>query len=697
MESNSAKRLLNILKYLLVVLVVAFISTLFPNTVRFKYHFERGRTWNYNDLVASFDFSVQKNDLEAQNDLDQQEEAFSPYYVLNFEVGEQQIQRFTKAFEVQVEAAELDNQYQDVLKSPEKYKLYGQKFLARIYQQGIISWAKPNQAESSDFVIQVIRGNTTAQEVAENILTVAAVKNLLIDSLPYSNLKEAEFIYPILEQHIVPNIFYSSERTEQFKADYLSTVTTTKDLVSAGELIVAAGATITDEVYDQLISYKVAYEQEVSKERSKIGIFIGYFLMISLIMGVFLLYLQRYAHEHFNQIGKFIFLLSPILLYSCLVFLVNQVSFLNAYMIPFCIIPIVIKHFFDSRLALYTHLTVVLIASFLTSLGYEFTFIQIIAGIVAVVGNVNSRELSEFFNSILFIFFAYALTFIGLSLIQEGKIMPSDGQIIWTLFINVSLVLLAYPMIPVLERLFGFTSVSSLIELSSTNRPLIKKLIQEVPGTWQHSLQVANLSEAAATAIGADAMLVKVGALYHDIGKTLTPEYFIENQQGINPHDTLTPKQSVEKIIAHVAEGVKLAKKSHVPKAIIDFIETHHGTTKVEYFYRKYKEENPEATPDEQQFRYPGTKPSTKEQAVLMIADSIEAASRTLQNPTVQDITQLIDRIITHKITDKQLEHSELTFKELEQCRTVFQQMLTSLYHTRVEYPQDIETEVSEV
>jgi putative nucleotidyltransferase with HDIG domain len=339
----------------------------------------------------------------------------------------------------------------------------------------------------------------------------------------------------------------------------------------------------------------------------------------------------------------------------------------------------------------------VLIASFLTSLGYEFTFIQIIAGIVAVVGNVNSRELSEFFNSILFIFFAYALTFIGLSLIQEGKIMPSDGQIIWTLFINVSLVLLAYPMIPVLERLFGFTSVSSLIELSSTNRPLIKKLIQEVPGTWQHSLQVANLSEAAATAIGADAMLVKVGALYHDIGKTLTPEYFIENQQGINPHDTLTPKQSVEKIIAHVAEGVKLAKKSHVPKAIIDFIETHHGTTKVEYFYRKYKEENPEATPDEQQFRYPGTKPSTKEQAVLMIADSIEAASRTLQNPTVQDITQLIDRIITHKITDKQLEHSELTFKELEQCRTVFQQMLTSLYHTRVEYPQDIETEVSEV
>lgn len=688
---NSAKRLKNILKYLIALLVVAFISTLFPNTVRFKYSFEKGRTWNYDDLVAPFDFAVKKNDLEAQNDLAKQEASFSPYYLLNFEIEKQRKALFQEAFQKRYEAAKSNVQYTDVIEFPSRYQTYGEQFLTRIYQQGVIQLTSQHEEKPTNFVIHVIKGNTTEQHVLGDFLTLKDARALLVDSLPYSNLKEAEFLYPILEQQIVSNIFYSPERTAQFKEDYLTTISTTKDIVKKGQMIVAKGTTITDEIYDELASFKAAYEEEISKDRSKIGIFLGYFLMTSIIISVFLLYIYRYSRNHFDQFGKFIFLLSWFVIYSYLVYLIDGITVLSVYMIPFCIIPMVIKHFFDSRLALFTHLIVILIASFLTSIGYEFTFIQIIAGIVAVIGNIDSRDLSQFFYSILFIFLAYLLTFLGLSLIQEGKITISSGQVISALFINVFLILLAYPIIPLLERLFGFTSTSLLLELSSTNRPLIKKLIVEAPGTWQHSLQVANIAEAAATAIGADALLVKVGALYHDIGKTVTPEYFIENQKGYNAHQTLSALQSAEKIIAHVHEGVKLAKKYRLPQVITDFIETHHGTTKVEFFYRKYKEEHPEELVDEQQFRYLGIKPFTKEQTILMVADSLEAASKTLKEPTMEDINQLIDRIIHGKITGGQFAQAEFTFQELEICRKVFQESLYSIHHARVEYPKEIE------
>lgn len=293
----------------------------------------------------------------------------------------------------------------------------------------------------------------------------------------------------------------------------------------------------------------------------------------------------------------------------------------------------------------------------------------------------------------VFIFVIYAVAFLGFSLVQDGTLHTVNWQVYNWLFINVFLTLLAYPLIPLLERMFGFTSAISLIELSDMNRPLLRELALKAPGTWQHSLQVANLAEAAANDIGADPLLVRVAALYHDVGKMLYPEYFIENQNGYNPHEGISNLESAKMIISHVEEGEKLAKKYRLPRVLIDFINTHHGTTRVEYFYRKHLEENPDSEVDESLFRYKGPRPWTKEQTILMIADSLEAACKSLKNPTGKDIDELIEKIIAGKIASRQLEDSKLTFLELDRSKRIFKQLLRSIYHVRVEYPEDKKVE----
>ncbi|MEM1220139.1 MAG: HDIG domain-containing metalloprotein, partial [Bacteroidota bacterium] len=401
------------------------------------------------------------------------------------------------------------------------------------------------------------------------------------------------------------------------------------------------------------------------------------------------IYILRYHREMFDRINGLLFVLFFVLAYSYLIYAVDSTEVLSAYIIPFAIVPIVIKIFYSDWLALFTHLVIILIASFISSLGYEFTILQLLAGIVAILSNSDTRNWSGFFRTMIFIYFTYALAYIGLSLMQEGGVSLDDGYFFVWIFLNAFLTLLAYPLVPLLERLFGFTSSISLMELSDMNRPLLRELAIKAPGTLQHSLQVANLSEAAADRIGADALLVKVAALYHDIGKTANPEYFIENQSGYNPHDELDHLSSAKMIIGHVTEGLKLAKKARLPKVLLRFIETHHGTTRVEYFYRNFIKENPEREFDESIFRYPGPKPLSKEETILMIADSLEAASKSLKTPTGQDIDQLVNKIIEGKIAHGQLDDSTLTFAELELCRDVFRQRLRSMNHVRVEYPEE--------
>ncbi len=456
-----------------------------------------------------------------------------------------------------------------------------------------------------------------------------------------------------------------------------------------GDVIVSKNQKIDSKTYQILQSY-IAQEADKSNPLSRRVIyFIGYFLLTALIIGALLFYSMKYFPEITSSISGVLFLVIWPVLFSFIVFLVNKNPSISPYLIPFCLVPIIVFNFYGGRLALFIHIVVVLICSFLSELGYEFTFLQILAGIITVLIISETRYWNKFFMWILIIMVTYLVGYLGLALINSGSLVSSEFPVFGWLVLNCLLLLLAYPFIPLAEKIFGFTSSITLAELCDMNKPLLKELSLKAPGTLQHSLQVAHLSEAAADKIGCNALLVKTAALYHDIGKLKRPEYFIENSQGQNNHASLSNFESAEIIIDHVTDGIVRAKKARLPKLLIDFIKTHHGTTRVEYFYRKQKNDEPDREFDESLFRYAGPKPSSKEQTILMLADSIEAASKSLKNPTGQDIDKLIDGIIEHKVKLGQLSDSSLSFMELKSSKDVFKSLLRSIYHVRIEYPED--------
>lgn len=687
---NYLDRLPDIFRYAMVLGVVVFISLLFPNNVKFKYAFERGQTWRYNDLHAPFDFPILKTPEEIVLAKTEISKNFSPYYQILPEVLNEKKASFKDAFESQKQALKDDLQFSDVFRNSNRYIQYGNKFLEKIYEKGVVQIAPEHLNRDKGFVVNVVKGNTYKPTTLNSLWDVQKARENLTDSLPYSRLYVPEFLLYILPDIISPNLYYNDTLTSLEQNKLLSQIVTSKGVVQKGELIIPSDGIVTDEIFQKLVSFKAKYEEDVTENKSYWGVFVGYFLLTSLILGVFMMYVQTYAKEVFKKNNSLIFILLWFLAFSYLVYSIEKTDALSSYIVPFCIVPIVIKHFFSERLAFFTHIVIILIASFLSSLGYEFTFIQILAGIVAVLTTTDARHLNKFFLSLLYLLLTYAGAFLGLNLIQEGSINTIDWSVYVWIFLNVFLTLLAFPLIPLIERVFGFTSSISLVELSDMTRPLLKDLALKAPGTLQHSLQVANLSEAAANEIGADPLLVKVAALYHDIGKMQNPGYFIENQSGKNPHDELSNLESAKMIIGHVAEGIKLAKKHRLPKKLVDFIKTHHGTTKVEYFYRNHLKENPKkGQADEHIFQYPGPRPKSKEETILMIADSLEAASKSLKEPAGVDIDNLVDKIVAFKIQARQFEESEMTFEELEKCKLVFKLLLRSINHVRVEYPEE--------
>lgn len=418
--------------------------------------------------------------------------------------------------------------------------------------------------------------------------------------------------------------------------------------------------------------------------------FLGYFLLTAMILGALVLFSIKYFPKITQTNSGVLFLVVWPVLFSFIVFMTNLNETVSPYLIPFCLVPIIVYNFYGGRLALFIHIVVVLIASFLSGLGYEFTFLQILAGIVTLLVITETRYWNTFFKTILVILATYLVGYLGLALINSGSLNVSESKNFGWLAGNAVLLLLAYPFIPIVEKLFGFTSSISLAELADMNMPLLKDLSIKAPGTLQHSLQVANLSEAAADKIGANGILVKTAALYHDIGKMSQPEMYIENSKGVNQHEKLNNFESAKVIIDHVTNGVEMAKKAKLPKVVVDFIKTHHGTTRVEYFYRNQLSSEPDRQFDESLFRYPGPKPKTKEQTIMMIADSLEAASKSLKSPTGQDIDELIRKIIDHKIDNGQLSDSELTFEELATCKEVWSSLLRSINHVRIEYPDEV-------
>lgn len=672
-------------KYLLALGAVVFISILSPRHVQFSYQFAEGQLWMHKNLYADFDFGIQKTDEEYRNDTARINDGITQCFVLDTSVLRKAIRIFDNEFEIQKATAIRDQQFIDVVNNPDKYLNYSHLQIDQFYRAGILedSVSRQNQYEE---IITIVSSGTPKNIMKKDITTVSKVIDILRDSLPYSSLSEPEFIYPILEKAISANLFPSDSLTKVFQRNQIAQIATSSGSISKGTLLVRKNEIITKEIYQNLISYKKQFEK-VNSNSIAIGVFAGYFLLALMVVMLYWLFL-RFHYRPVFQLNWLIFLTSWIVIYCYMTFIMVHSESLSVYLIPFCITPIIVRHFYTERLALLTHLVNIILTSVIAGSGYDYILIQLLAGIVALIPQSDIRYWGNFFITILLIFLTYLLSWLSITLASGGLNSVLSFEILPWLALNGFLTLLAYPLIPLFAKLFGFNSSIVLVELSDLNHPLLKRLSTESPGTLQHSLQVANLAESAVNAIGGDSLLVRVGAMYHDIGKILQPDYFIENQRGKNLHDDLEPEDSAKIILSHIPDGIKLAKKSRLPKTIIRFIETHHGTTRVEYFYKRYCQMTNQENPDDTNFRYKGPIPISREECILMIADTLEATAKSLKNPTADDFENLIERMVNEKIRHGQFAQSMLTFDELGKCKWAFKNTLISMYHLRVEYPK---------
>ncbi len=683
--------------------LVLFISLFFPNRLAFDYDFEQGERWRYHDIQAPFDFPIKKTDAEIAREKAAVAANITPYYRLDKTLAAAQKKRFQDVFRSAWTQEVLIDSL--AVRDSSHYLRFGYEVIGEIYGRQLIRLAEDSVAEEV-FVFQLLDGNVDLGEhTLQDVYTEKEAIQWLVDTLHQveRRLPEFKFLFNVLEKIVtVPSITLDSSMTAKNLQLAYNNISPYRGMVKAGESIVMRDRLIDSVAYAKIISYQDKYNEEINQHKNSILIYLGYLALTTALIAIFALFVQFYSPRVFNH-WRHLLIVLLIAAYAYMADVVNEIEILDLYMVPFCIIPIIIINFFNPQLALVTHVITILLVSMLLSLDYHFILIQIVVGMVAVVTKLKTRHLSNFFVSLLYIGIAYAAMFLSLEIIHAGTIFPvvaENGTVVeegvrwhmlrWILF-NIFLTLLSYPLIPLLEKMFGLTSDITLVELSDLDRPLLKELSIKAPGTLQHSLQVANLSEAAAKAIGANALLVKVAALYHDIGKMHQPHYYIENQNDINPHDQLSDLESAKIIIQHVTEGVRLAKKYRLPNVLVDFIWTHHGTTRVEFFYRMYQKKYPDRPVDPALFTYPGPKPSTKEQAIMMIADSLEAASKSLKAPTEEDINNLVEKIIQGKIANGQLEHTNLSFRELEKVKVVFKKLLKSMNHVRIVYPNSKE------
>jgi putative nucleotidyltransferase with HDIG domain len=692
-------------RYIFLAIFVLFISLFFPGNIEVDYKFELGNSWEYEDLRAPFAFPIQKskNDLEFEKKLLEKE--FVPYYRLNNKIRESQNLAFRDKLSKLIisknykkDSAGLNNSIDSA-----RFSTLGLRLLDGLYDKHIIKTEASHERKNNSIPFRLIENQTELGEFSSNdFIDVKKATQIIVDSIDRvkNTLPNGNELLNILAELIQePDIRYDAEITRKNKELAVKNLSPVRDKIKAGELIIKKGELVDSIAHSKLISYVTKYEQEINKHKNGLFIYIGYFALTIALIIIFCFYLLVYEKPVFANLQHFTFLFVLIGSFAYLAFSIHSLSVISLYFIPFCIIPVVIKNFFSSQLAFYTHTILILLISLVLSLDFDFLFIQIIAGMVAAMSKRKIRYITDFFVLVFYIGLTYSISYLCTELMEKGVIAPviaDDGRIIengveWENFgwigLNIVLTMLSYPFIPLLEKAFGLISDITLIELSDLNKPLLRELSFKAPGTMQHSLQVSNLAEAAATEIGANALLVKVGALYHDIGKMVNPQHFIENQHQNNPHLDLTYQESAKIIISHVNEGLKLAKKYRLPAVLSNFISTHHGTTRVEYFYRMQKNEHPETAIDEKDFSYPGPKPRNREEVILMLADSTEAASKSLKNPSGKDIDILVENIVSFKTTHGQLQESNITFAELDKIKAVFKKLLRSIYHVRVEYP----------
>lgn len=676
----------SILKYVMMVTTIAIITFVLPKQPKFKYEFEKGNIWLHDDLVSPYNYPLIKSPEEVKADKESIKKSILPIYRFNNKIKDTQLSQYQADFEAKWRQANLQN-----IPLKENTFKAGFIFLNKAYNKGIIGLNKKYQRSNQNYLISILDNNLETEISTATLLTAPAAFAQANQLLANDKTIESALLLHIIDDHITPNVFYDEIFTEIRENRALENVSSTRGMIQKGELIIAAGSSIDADVYKKLESLRIAYEQQAHVNGEQRLVTVGQAILVALIVTLLMVFLFLFRKDIFEDNRQISLIL--LVITGMLVFLswAIKIQIPNLYFIPYCIVPIIIRILFDTRLAMNIHLLVVLVASFFLPNSFEFAFLQITAGMVAIYSIKNLVRREQFLVSALLILLNYLVVFVGISLIREGALDAINWISFLPFVFSVMLTLLAYPLIYLFEKLFGITSDITLMELTNTNNPLLRDLAFKAPGTFQHSLQVANLAEAAIYKIGGNTLLVRAGALYHDIGKTENPQFFIENQNtGFNPHDKLSYEESAQLIIHHVSKGIDMARKHNIPEVIIDFIKTHHGNTRVDYFYQSYLKNFPEKIVDENTFRYPGPIPFSKETAVLMMADSVEAASRSLKEPDATNINQLVDRIIDYKLAQNQLDDSNITLHDLETIKLIFKNMLMSIYHVRIDYGKSI-------
>ena len=661
------------------IIAALLIAYFFPREGKFRYQFFEGKPWRYGLLTAPDDFPIYKAEEEVKTEKDSLLRKFEPYYRLNPEIETSQIKKLRANYKGELRA-----------RVSLSYMQYIENALSELYKNGIVSSHDFDELKKEEKkYVKLLENNRSQSKYVADFFTVKTAYEFILDNRP-QRLDRSILQSCNINNYLIENVSYDEVMTNKVREEMLNNVSISNGMVQAGERIVDRGEVIDNHTYNVLRSLKIIYETKSGGAQRQWLIMSGVFILVFGIIFCFWLYLWSFRPKIFYNRKHVLFLMLCIFV-SCILteFCVTH-SLFNVYIIPYAIVPIVVRTFFDSRTALFTNLVIVLICSLMVPFPHEFLLMQTIVGMVVTFSLKDLSERSQLIRCSFIIFLAYTLTYISLSLYQEADFIKINWLTILYFGINFILLMFTYVLVYMLEKAFGYVSTITLVELSNINNPVLKKLSETAPGTFQHSIQVSLLAAEAAAKIGANVQLVRTGAMYHDIGKMSNPAFFTENQTSFNPHKNLTFEQSAQMIISHVPEGVKLAEKASLPKAIVNFIRTHHGVGKAKFFYNSFKNQFPDKEINETLFTYPGPNPFSKETAVLMMADAVEAASRSLSEHTEEGIQRLVDKIIDGQMEDGLLKSAPLTFRDVEKIKQVFIDKLKTMYHTRISYPDAV-------
>ena len=660
-----------------VVVVVALLVYFLPRESKFGYEYEQGRPWRYNSLIATFDFPIYKTQEEVETERDSALSRFQPFYTEKMLMGQRQIAAFHTDF--------MNGEFKDV---PLRCLSHVERLLAAVYEAGIVPSADLSQmAKDRVTGIRVVEGTEALSRSLTELYSTRSAYEYIVhsDSVQFPRELMARCN---LNKYLSPNLMVDSVKTIAAREDLLASVAPASGMVQSGQRIIDRGEIVSAEQYKILQSFERETVRRNDPSEGFWQVLLGQVIFVSCVIVSFVFYLHLFRREYMNSPHSILLLSSLIAFFPLVTYLMVDHKAFNVYMVPYAMVPIFVRIFMDSRTAFMTMVCSVVLSSFALHSNYEFMVVQLMGGMTAIYALRDLTERSQLMRVALYVFLISSIVMLGFDLSQGVDLVHIDRSLYIYNAVNGVLLLFAYPLLYLIEKAFGFTSSVTLVELSNTNHALLRRMSKVAQGTFVHSLQVANLAAEVADKIGAKPQLVRTGALYHDIGKTLNPTFYTENQTGVNPHNELTEERSAQIIISHVTEGLKLAEKNHLPKVIRDFISTHHGRSQVKYFYIQWKNKHPGEEPDAKLFTYPGPNPFTREQAILMMCDAVEASSRSLKEYTEEKLKELVNRIVDGQVQAGYFRECPITFRDIADAKRVLVESLKTIYHTRIAYPE---------